>query len=199
MAIDEFHAYLLHDRGCLTETSAHRRKRLRGFFPRLDVKLASLTPRRAEEIYRWNTTRCSVFGERRGGGPHQRFYLHKRVATICKQVGVPKVCTHSLRGLHATLAIAGGASTDYVASALGHTSFSMTERHYVDPEALQHSRSDRVFAALGTGQTGGSRAEELVRMLDAETLKALADPLAKDKNAPIDRPANPSPTVPPAP
>ena len=338
MLIDEFHGHLMHDRGCKPASCEHRRLRLRGFFPRLDVKLASITPRRAEEIYRWNTTRpraktkrpaattshhvdlalvkyfmrwavsqryiaqspfvevrligqkkvgklqlrieeanrwidaamervqagdaaalaallclwcgfrasevlqrvvrdvdqggsviwvdhgktrssrrrpkvpeflrphllalCAgkqptdyVFGEKRSGGPRRSSYLHKRVGRICKLAGVPRVCTHSLRGLHATLAIAGGASTDYVASALGHTSFSMTERHYVDPDALLSKRTERVHAAL-TGTRTANPALDLLKTLDPDTRRELARLLAASADPAAEDLGKPSPTVP---
>ncbi|MBL9003243.1 MAG: hypothetical protein JNJ46_03300, partial [Myxococcales bacterium] len=45
---------------------------------------------------------------------------------LCDAANVPRVCPHSLRGLHATLAIEEGASGEAVARALGHTRFEIT-------------------------------------------------------------------------
>ncbi|HEX3679243.1 MAG TPA: hypothetical protein VHU90_05950 [Galbitalea sp.] len=50
---------------------------------------------------------------------------------------------HSLRGLHATLASGFGATSHAVAAALGHTSFAVTARHYVDRDTLERARSRR--------------------------------------------------------
>ena len=62
------------------------------------------------------------------GNPHPNYYW-LQVRRLCRLAGVTVVCAHSLRGLHATLALDGGATADAVARALGHGSFSMTARH----------------------------------------------------------------------
>lgn len=59
MMIDEYHDYIVNDRGGVPESCGYRRKRLRWFFPRLDVTLSSITARKAEDIYRWNPTKQS--------------------------------------------------------------------------------------------------------------------------------------------
>ena len=56
--------------------------------------------------------------------PHQ--YWWRKVHELCDAANVPRVCPHSLRGLHATLAIEEGASGEAVARALGHTRFEIT-------------------------------------------------------------------------
>jgi len=78
---------------------------------------------------------------------HQGYY-HRQVKRLCRLAGVTKVCPHSLRGLHATLALAGGATADAVARALGHGSFAMTERHYASESSVADSKSSRVAEAL---------------------------------------------------
>jgi integrase len=65
-------------------------------------------------------------------------YYNVRVRALCRQAGVPEVVTHSLRGLHATLALEGGATSDAVAKALGHSSFAMTEQHYASPSSVSN-------------------------------------------------------------
>ena len=62
---------------------------------------------------------------------------------ICVMAGVPNVCPHSLRGLHATLALEGGATSDSVAKALGHGSFELTARHYATEDSVSNSSNDR--------------------------------------------------------
>ena len=114
-----------------------------------------------------------IFGSKKTGPqPHGCSYLHHWVHAICRRAKVPTVCTHSLRGLHATLSLTGGASSDYVATALGHTSFGMTERHYVNPESLANQRATQVHDTLGINQHS-SPAEELLRSLDHSTLADL--------------------------
>ncbi|MFO0575638.1 MAG: tyrosine-type recombinase/integrase [Polyangia bacterium] len=82
--------------------------------------------------------------------------VHKRVRWICRHAKVPLICTHSLRGMNATLKLQAGASEDYVARSIGHTSFGITLRHYVDPGVKATLDSQRVDAALAR-VTGPSR------------------------------------------
>ena len=42
-----------------------------------------------------------------------------QVRKLCDEAGVPRVSTHSLRGLHSTLALEAGATSSAVAAALG--------------------------------------------------------------------------------
>ena len=72
----------------------------------------------------------------------------RRVQSICERARVPMICTHSLRGLNATLKLQAGASEDYVARSIGHTSFGVTLRHYVDPDAKARVDAQRVDAVL---------------------------------------------------
>ena len=51
--------------------------------------------------------------------PHRRYFWQK-VRAVCQRASVPEVCPHSLRGLHATLALEAGATSELVARALGH-------------------------------------------------------------------------------
>jgi integrase len=65
--------------------------------------------------------------------------LLRRTRLLCKTAGLPVVCSHSMRGLHSTLATGVGITGHAVAKALGHTSFAVTKRHYVDPDVLQNA------------------------------------------------------------
>ena len=96
-----------------------------------------------------------VFGSSRGTQPvflrgdnSRGTFLRRKVHEICKLAGVPIVCPHSLRGLHATLAVRQGISSVAVAAALGHGSFAITARHYADPSAIVDARVRNVLAAL---------------------------------------------------
>lgn len=75
-------------------------------------------------------------------------YWWRRLHIYCEKAGVPTVCPHSLRGLHATLAIEEGATSDAVARALGHTSFAMTAKHYASPDSVTNARIDRAGRLL---------------------------------------------------
>lgn len=80
---------------------------------------------------------------------HNRTYYIHYLQKLCRLAGVPVVVPHSLRGLHATLALEGGATADAVAKALGHSSFAMTEQHYASPSSVSNARASRVAEALG--------------------------------------------------
>lgn len=75
-------------------------------------------------------------------------YLWRKVRALCEQAKVQRVCPHSLRGLHSTLALGAGATAELVAAALGHTSFAITARHYAAPDALHGAQVRRVADAL---------------------------------------------------
>ena len=95
-------------------------------------------------------------------------YLRRRVHDLCKQAGVPIVCPHSLRGLHATLALRQGVSSQAVAAALGHSSFAITARHYADPSALLDARVRNVLIALkGTQSDPQSLLPELAQRIQS--------------------------------
>lgn len=89
-----------------------------------------------------------LFGAGPGGEPRLTGFLIRQVHKVCERAGVPKVCAHSLRGLHATLALRQGVSSQAVASALGHGSFAVTARHYADPTQLLNTRVRAVLGAL---------------------------------------------------
>lgn len=74
--------------------------------------------------------------------------LWKKLALYCRRAEVPVVCPHSLRGLHSSLAVKAGATSTYVAQALGHGSDAVTRRHYIAPDALDSARAARVAGAL---------------------------------------------------
>ena len=89
---------------------------------------------------------------------------------------VPVVCTHSLRGLYATLAVESGAVAATVAASLGHGSFTMTERHYAAPESVMNARTARVAGILPSTQSADFNNSELLahlRHLDSDTLTRL--------------------------
>ena len=74
--------------------------------------------------------------------------LWKWLVLFCKRAGLPRVCPHSLRGLHSSLAVKAGATSTYVARALGHGSDAVTRKHYLAPGALDSARSARVVDVL---------------------------------------------------
>ena len=101
--------------------------------------------------------------------PHQHPWLWTRLKSYCALAGVPRVCPHSLRGLHSSLAVAAGCTSTAVASALGHGSFAITAKHYVNADTLSNSKAKRVADALAGGKQG--QADEASALL--ERLRAL--------------------------
>ncbi len=128
--------------------------------------LRELTRDKAPDAY--------LFGTRPTGQPLLTNWLIRAVHRVCERAGVPKVCAHSLRGLHATLALRQGVSSQAVATALGHGSFTVTARHYADPTQLLNTRVRTVLTALHSDVTEASEADPVPDL--AKTLQgALSD------------------------
>jgi len=68
---------------------------------------------------------------------------------ICRAAGVPTVYSHGLRGTHASLAMTAGATGALIAAALGHESFTTTER--------QDARPRRNRGRSPVGRAAGTR------------------------------------------
>ncbi len=86
--------------------------------------------------------------------PHGRKWVYDHVRRLCDKAGVVKVCAHSMRGLHATLAVDGGETAEAVARQLGHISTAVTEKHYTDPAATAAAAQGRVLTVLQGGKKG---------------------------------------------
>lgn len=127
------------------------------------------------ELVRDKAPDAYLFGTRPTGQPLLTNWLIRAVHRVCERAGVPKVCAHSLRGLHATLALRQGVSSQAVATALGHGSFTVTARHYADPTQLLNTRVRTVLTALHGDATEPSSEADPVPDL-AKTLQgALSD------------------------
>jgi integrase len=108
----------------------------------------------SEPLRRLLITRCLglapdalIFATARGGRMLTPM-LYKAMHRLCYLAQIPKVCPHSLRGLHSSLAVAHGESSRAVAQALGHGNDAITRKHYITPEALDNARLDRVASTL---------------------------------------------------
>jgi integrase len=104
-------------------------------------------------------------------------YLHKQ----CDRLGIPRVCPHSLRGLHATVAVQSGVTSRAVAGVLGHGSDEVTRRHYIAPGTEQAGNARQLAALLAPAEspkpTQTPSLAELVtalRALSPEDRQALA-------------------------
>jgi integrase len=123
-----------------------------------------------------------LFGATEGGGRRYSQRMWEMVRRLCRRAGVPLICTHSLRGLWATLAVQSGAASHVVAANLGHHSFQVTERHYAQGAAVKNAATARVLGMLAKG-CGSKRpsAKEQLEQLDENTLAQLLALLAESK------------------
>lgn len=117
--------------------------------------------------------------------PHRRYFWQK-VHAVCQRAAVPEVCPHSLRGLHATLALEAGATSELVARALGHGSFEVTARHYATPDSVDNARSARVSETLGAPAVATS-ADQIVAALINLSAAELSAILARVSAAKAER------------
>jgi integrase len=118
-------------------------------------------------------------------------YFWSQVRRLCQLADVPAVCPHSLRGLHATLALEGGATSDAVARALGHGSFAMTARHYASESSVDNAKASKVSDLLGNSShapshgeasPSGADPEQLLGLLKNLSAQQLAELLSKVSN-----------------
>jgi len=142
----------------------------------LTPRLAKLAADRVPDAY--------LFGATRTGKPCSRQVFHAAVHRVCKKADVPKVCPHSLRGLWATAGVRSGAVSHAVAEMLGHGSFEVTARHYVQPGTLEGSRTSRLVELLALEDNSPHRellasanltAEQLLARLPPETIAKLLE------------------------
>ena len=75
-------------------------------------------------------------------------WMYKRLHKHCAKLGIEQICPHALRGLHSSLALAAGATSQHVAAALGHASFSTTSRHYATRESIEVGRARNFVSAM---------------------------------------------------
>ena len=111
--------------------------------------------------------------------------LYKYLHRLCDRLSIPRVCPHSLRGLHATVAVQSGATSRAVAGVLGHASDEITRRHYIAPGADTAGNARSVAALLAPAEPAKpaaptSLAELLqsVRSLSPEDREALVAAIA---------------------
>lgn len=81
-------------------------------------------------------------------GQHWRDWPRHWVQKICDLAQVPRVCAHSMRGLHATLALQAGQTPHVVAATLGHESPSTTLQSYAAAGSAEASSSVRALRVL---------------------------------------------------
>ena len=149
---------------------------------RRHLKVPKVLQSRLSKLCEGKLPEDPILGPNRNGGPRHHRVLWAAVGRICERANVPRVCTHSLRGLWATLSIESGALSDVVASSLGHGSFEMTAKHYAQPEAVSGAKTQRVVDLLEldsrpepmrSADPGEAQAEDLLAQLSPATLQKL--------------------------
>lgn len=115
---------------------------------RRHLKVPAILAPRLLRLVQSHAADAILFGAAPGGQPRHHRALWQAVGRICRRAAVPRVCTHSLRGLWATLSVESGALSESVAASLGHGSFAMTARHYAQPESIRETRTARVVELL---------------------------------------------------
>ena len=123
-----------------------------------------------------------VFGGENG---HSQAWMWKGLRRYCEKLDLPLVCPHSLRGLHSSLAVEAGRTSQEIAAQLGHGSFGVTALHYVRPGAIENTRIRKVSGLLtqaphgtnpdeGTPTVKESVLAQLAALSEAELVKLLA-------------------------
>lgn len=80
-----------------------------------------------------------------------RFGLAYHVERVCSAAKVPVVCPHGLRGTHASMAVAAGATSELVAANLGHSPKmvkAVTEGVYIAPGAVEQAKVENAVDKL---------------------------------------------------
>lgn len=123
-----------------------------------------------------------LFGESEHGGRRYPQKMWEMVRRLCLRAAVPVICTHSLRGLWATLAVQSGSASHVVAANLGHHSFQVTERHYAQGSVVKNAATARVLGMLGADSTTKRPSvKEQLEQLDEDTMAQLLALLAETK------------------
>lgn len=111
--------------------------------------------------------------------------LRGQLERACLALALPRVCPHSLRGLHATLAIQQGATAPHVAAALGHGSPVITQRHYIAPGSEQAAHASRLALLLAPTVPSVSPPPPAAVASAADLVLALLNSLGPDDRASV--------------
>ncbi len=83
---------------------------------------------------------------------HTKAWLYAAVRRVCDAAGVTRVCPHSLRGTHASMALTIGLGSQAVADSLGHESTRTTLRHYAGAGSAEAGAQERTLRVLEGGR-----------------------------------------------
>ncbi len=65
------------------------------------------------------------------GNVHHPAWVRENTRRICRNLGLPRITAHGLRGTHASLARGAGVTGHMVSQQLGHASYQVTQDHYL--------------------------------------------------------------------
>jgi hypothetical protein len=145
----------------------------------LNAFIGFITEWKAAALAAGQSPSSLLFGYGRTGMPRTRATMWEIVRKLCALAGVPPVCTHSLRGLYATLAVHSGSASHVVASSLGHGSFEVTQRHYAQASSVANASTARVLSILDSPLQGEEQAVALATDLCARLERPLLLRLAQ--------------------
>jgi len=106
------------------------------------------------------------------GRPHRKEWLNRNVKRLCRDLGLPEVTAHGLRGTCSTIARAAGQTAHAVAAQLGHADPRVTREHYEAPGTEQRSMMRSALRVI----EGGSSAAPKGATLAERTLVTESDP-----------------------
>ena len=85
-------------------------------------------------------------------GFHSVDWVRHETKRLCEAIAMPVVTAHGLRGTHASLARAAGATGHLVAQQLGHSNEKVTRDNYVAPGLDEQEQRRQAFRVLTGGQ-----------------------------------------------
>lgn len=141
------------DRGRILHIAAHDAKTTAS--KRAAKVPAVLTPVLLELADKPATEDGRLFAKE-AGQPADRHWVLYWARRHMAAAGVTVVTAHGLRGTSATIGTVQTGGAEVMASALGHTSTSMTKAHYIDADAAADAQAARVADLLGADSTSES-------------------------------------------
>jgi integrase len=87
-----------------------------------------------------------------GSGFYTRRWLEQALEKFCREVGIPRVVPHALKGTAGSILAATGELSDRIADHLSHEQASTTTKHYVAPGAVETAQAARGLKVIAGGR-----------------------------------------------
>src|SRR5204863_4031318 len=88
----------------------------------------------------------------RTGRFHARDWPRERAQAICREIGIPPMTAHGLRGFNSSALTELGVDLERLQRHLGHEDQATTKRSYVASESLEKARQERTLRVLERGR-----------------------------------------------